>query len=165
MGRSKDGHALIATFREAIEAASHLKWRAGLQAIKNREGGGQISSDDPERVLGGATIDDDCLKAYPTANRWDYVVGYRRPHQVLAYFIEVHSAETSEISKVEQKLHWLRQFLRQETQEALAKLPREFHWIASGRINIPKHVPQYKRLVTTLRTLGLRGPTRQLKLT
>jgi hypothetical protein len=153
------------TFRNAIGSANHLKWKIGLQVIKRSEGGGQISGGEPERLLGGAAIDDDCLMAYPNANRWDYVIGYRRSRKLVAYFIEVHSAETSDVSKIEKKLEWLREFLRQDAQKELAALVREFHWVASGRINIPKHLPQFKRLQTTLRKLGLKGPAKQLVLT
>jgi hypothetical protein len=153
-----------ATFQDAIETASHLQWKAGLKAIKRSEGGGKISGADPRRVLGGAAIDDDCQPAHPNAHRWDYVVGYERSKRAVAYFIEVHSAETSEVSRIAKKLEWLRQFLRQEAQEKLARLSSEFHWVASGRINIPRHVPQFRYLETTLRARGLKGPVKQLTL-
>ena len=78
--------------------------------------------------------------------------------------ISTHSAETSDVSKIQDKLIWLRAFLQEKAQGGLAALPHEFHWVASGRINIPKHLPQFKRLQTTLRKLGLKGPTKQLTL-
>ena len=102
--------------------------------------------------------------AYPNDSRWDYVVGYRRSKKAVAHFIEVHSAEASDVSKIQEKLEWLRGFLQEEAQGSLAALSREFHWVASGRINIPKHLPQFKRLQTTLRKAGLRGPAKQLTL-
>lgn len=151
-------------FQQAVDTAEHLQWHDGLQAVKKSEGGGQIVARDHDRLLGGACIDDDCKSAYPTANRWDYVIGYRRANKPVAYFIEVHSAETSEVSVVEKKLAWLRLFLSADEQASLARLDREIHWVASGRIAIPKHTPQFRRLNSTLRALGLKGPTRSLEL-
>lgn len=156
--------AVAAGFREAVAATGQLQWRAGLQAVKKSKGGGQITCDDPRKLLGGAAIDDDCLAKHPSANRWDYVLGCRRTRNAVAFFIEVHSAETSAVSKLADKLAWLQTFLQQDAQQKLAGLTREFHWVASGRINIPKHVPQYRFLSTTLRTRGLKGPSKQLTL-
>jgi hypothetical protein len=81
-----------------------------------------------------------------------------------ACFVEVHQAETSGVSDVEKKLSWLIDFLNRDPQSALRSLPREIYWIASGRVNIPKHVPQYKRLNTTIRARGLSGPLTRLNL-
>lgn len=165
MPKGKKQDSASVAFKKCIDTAGHLQWKAGLQAIKASEGGGQISGENSKHLLGGAAVDEDCKTAYPNANRWDYVVGYDRSKTAVAYFIEVHSAETSGISEVAKKLAWLREFLQQDAQARLAMLPREFHWVASGRINIPKHVPQFKLLQTTLRKLGLKGPAKQLILT
>jgi hypothetical protein len=153
-------------FDGALRGTSpRLVLRLGLQAIKKGEGHGQIVAKNRKRLLGSAAIDDDCRSAFPIANRWDYVIGYERARKAIAYFVEVHSAETSEVSKIEKKLRWLEDFLLQASQKKLAALDREYHWVASGRINIPKHVPQYRILKTTLRKAGLRGPVEQLVLT
>ena len=109
-------------------------------------------------------IDDDCQSSYPHANRWDYVVGYERTEQAIAHFIEVHSAETSEVGTVEKKFQWLLDFLAAEEQTHLRKLPAEFHWVASGRVNIPKHTPQYKKLFVTLPKRGLKFAGKELVL-
>ncbi len=153
-----------AVFRAAIDATGHLEWKPGLHAIKRSEGAGQVAGQDSDSLLGGACIDDDCKPAYPNDSRWDYVIGYGRRGGPVAYFIEVHSAETSDVSTVEKKLTWLLGYVQADAQQELAKLPREIHWVASGRINIPKHVPQYRKLQTTLRKRGLRGPVKQLTL-
>jgi len=151
-------------FRDAIAATDRLQLMAGLQAIKDGEGKGQISGNDPRHVLGSVAIDDDCKAAYPNDCRWDYVVGYNRAGQAIAHFIEVHSAETSEVSKVADKLGWLMKYLQEPPQRKLAAFSREYHWVASGRINIPQHTPQFKRLNSSLRKLGLRGPVKSLEL-
>jgi hypothetical protein len=152
-------------FRNAITTCPPLQLREGLQAIKKAEGKGQISAANPNNVLGSVAIDDDCLATHPNANRWDYVVGYDRNGHAVAHFIEVHSAETSEVNTVEKKFQWLLEFLAHEDHGALKALPAEFHWVASGRINIPQHLPQYKKLQTTLRKRGLRFPVKFLELT
>jgi hypothetical protein len=84
---------------------------------------------------------------------------------VVAHYIEVHSAETSEVAEIERKLDWLERFLQDDAQRGLAALPRAYHWVASGRINIPQHTPQYKKLQTSLRKRGLNGPIKSLVLT
>jgi hypothetical protein len=158
--------ASMPTFKACIAATQHLEWRPGLQAITSAEGGGQVTGQDPGSLLGGAAIDTDSRALHPNASRWDYVIGYARASGAHAYFIEVHSAETTDVSVVEKKLKWLLDdYLRADSQQALAKLPRELHWVASGRINIPQHLPQYRKLQTTLRKRGLRGPVKQLTLT
>jgi hypothetical protein len=152
------------TFCEAIEAIEHLQWRPGLQAVKDGEGGGQIAAKDPDRLLGSVCIDDDCRPAFPNDSRWDYVMGYQRSTKAIAYFVEVHSAETGEVAAVEKKLRWLLDFLAGDAQSRLAGLDREVYWVASGRIRIPKHTPQFKKLGSTLRKLDLRGPVKYLEL-
>lgn len=149
------------TFRHAVETADHLVHREGMQALK--EGKGQVVAAETSSLLGGVNMDDDCRDARPNDNRWDYLVGVKRSKHAVAFFIEVHSAETSEVSKIEKKLQWLLDFLERPAQSTLKSIPREVHWVASGRINIPKHLPQYKKLQTTLRARGLLGPIKQLK--
>ena len=154
-----------ATFTDAIEEATHLRFLPGLQAIKQGEGKGQVSGKSATNILGSVAIDDDCRAAYPTASRWDYAIGYSRSNEAIAYFVEVHSAETSEVSTVERKLLWLKGFLAEQSQRKLADLSAEYHWVASGRINIPHHTPQFRKLKTTLFKMGLRGPVRSLEMT
>jgi hypothetical protein len=152
------------TFREAISTCPPLRLREGLQAIKKSEGKGQISAANLEQLLGSVAIDDDCLSEHPNASRWDYLVGYDRNGQAIAHFIEVHYAETSDVSVVEKKFDWLQTYLGSAGHEQLKSLPAEYHWVASGRVNIPQHLPQYKKLQTTLRKRGLRFPVKVLVL-
>jgi hypothetical protein len=157
--------APAAAFASAVKTADHLDLKAGLQAIKKSEGAGQIVPTDPKKVLGSVAMDDDCLEADPNGNRWDYVVGYEQNSGAFAYFVEVHSAQTSKVSEVEKKLDWLLRYLQGEAQKQLASMPHAIHWVASGSIDIPKHLPQYKKLNSTLRKKGLLGPTKHLTLT
>lgn len=151
-------------FGAAIAEAEHLQLRPGLQALVRSEGASQVLASNPKKLLGSANIDRDCRAAHPQATRWDYVIGYERSGEPVAHFVEVHSAETSEVSKMSRKLNWLCEYLAQPPQAKLARLRREFHWVQSGRFNIPKTTPQYRLLQTTLRKRGLNWPVARLTL-
>jgi hypothetical protein len=130
-------------------------------AVKKREGKARIIQG-KSTILGSVAIDDDCREAFPNAARWDYVIGISA-RQPTAFFVEVHSAETSDVRKMHDKLVWLLELLNREAQQKLRALPREIHWVASGRVNIPKSTPQYKRL--KMKPLSqLRGPAERLEL-
>lgn len=151
------------TFRDAVDSSGQLVYRQGLQAIN--EGREQISADDPRKILGSVAIDEDCKATHPSANRWDYVIGHESNGRVIAHFVEVHSAESSEVRKVEQKLDWLLGFLNESPQNELATIDRKLYWVASGRNRIPQHTPQFRALQGRLRPRGLEGPLKVLKLT
>lgn len=145
----------------AIEAAEHLRRRSGLAAVTKHEGKKRIIQGQG-RVLGSVAIDEDCCQAFPNDARWDYVLGVSA-EAAIAFFVEVHSAETSAVSKMHDKLVWLLDFLSREPQERLQRLPREVRWIASGRVNIPENTPQCRRL--RMKPLNqLRGPSERLEL-
>ena len=166
MAKGSPAKTPAAQFSDAIEEAEYLQLKVGLQAIKSGEGKGQISATDPACLLGSVMIDDDCKKPpFAKDPRWDYVIGYRRGHDAVAHFVEVHSAETSNVSDINKKLRWLRDFLERAHQKKLKALTREYHWVASGRVNIPKHLPQFRFLKATLGKLGLKGPVKTLALT
>ena len=151
-------------FRNAIETAE-LNYKSGLKAIPKHEGKGKITVRDESRLLGSANIDADCLKKYPSDNRWDFVIGIGTSARVETHYVEVHAAETGEVSTVRRKLQWLKDiFLNLATSRDLSHLPAEYHWVASGKVNIPKHTPQYKILSTELRRMGLNGPVKKLAL-
>jgi hypothetical protein len=150
-------------FAEAIAAIESLNLVTGLGAIKRGEGKDRIHVQ-PAALLGSVAIDRDCRASHPEGNRWDYVIGAKRAKREHAFFVEVHSAETSGVTEVEKKLGWLLEYLDGDAQQKLRSLPREIHWVASGRVNIPKHLPQYKKLQTTLRQRGLLGPVTRLEL-
>ena len=163
MAKKKRKSSPHEVFQQAIDEADHLQLQNGLAAVKRAEGKARIRAENSKQVLGSADIDGDWRQAAPQANRWDYVIGYARSGQVVAYFVEVHSAVTSEVSRIEKKLKWLvQEFLWDENNAKLAALPREIHWVASGKVKILKHTHQYRFLTTTLRKKGLHGPSKQL---
>jgi hypothetical protein len=150
------------TFTEAVTGAEHLTLKSGLSALKKKEGAKRIHLSKGSTAAGSVDIDKDCEKAYPEDPRWDYLVGVVNSKKLIAYYIEVHSAESSQVRKMAEKLQWLVDFVRE--QEKLAKLTAEYHWVASGRVNIPKHTRQYKQLSVNLRKKGLVGPVTRLDL-
>lgn len=156
MSSAKKRNAPHEAFRDAVASCKPLQLHDGLQAVKKGEGKDRISPKDTARLLGSVNIDDDCRGTHPNDNRWDYAIGYDRNGQAIVYFIEVHSAETTEVSTVEKKFLWLLDFLAADKHRQLKALPAEFLWVASGRVNIPPHLPQYKKLHVTLRKRGLR---------
>lgn len=163
MAKKKREPAPHEVFKQAIDEADHLQLKNGLAAVKRGEGKGKIFADDSRQVLGSADIDGAYLKVAPQANRWDYVIGYNRSGKVVAYFVEVHSAITSQVSRIEKKLKWLvEEFLRRESNVKLAALPKEFHWVASKNVKIPKHTEQYRRLAKLRGKRLLYGPSEQL---
>ena len=80
------------------------------------------------------------------------------------FFVEVHSANTHGVTEMEKKLDWLNTFMNRDGNIELSRLPREYHWVASGKVRIPKHVPQYRHLQTLKRQKGLHGPVKHLEL-
>lgn len=163
MPRSTVAAPTPSAFDGAVKAIEPLKLHPGLTAIKRGEGHGQISARDPSTLLGSVAIDDDTLRLNPSDPRWDYVIGCQRGASAAAWFVEVHSAETGEVSKMKKKLVWLKDtFLKRSDAAALASLPAHDHWVASGRINIPQNTPQFRTLNVELRKLGLKGPSKSL---
>ena len=160
MGRNEAG----AAFRQAVGSAEPLRWRPGLSAVKRGEGHGQIRAWAQDRLYGSVDMDGDCKPAYPEDNRWDYAIGYDSEEKAgtQVFFVEVHSAVSSQVSVMARKLDWLEGFLRRPRSAALARLRRECHWVASGRVDIPRHLPQYRNLVRLRGARRLNGPVREL---
>lgn len=138
-------------FKEAVEDASDaLTFYKGLNAVK-RNDRSKIKPQDGGHVLGSVNIDKDIQPLYPQEPRWDYAVGYCSDGVGKVYFIEARPANTREVSCVIKKAEALKQWA-QNRAPALWKLPRgvpgRLHWIASGKVNIPRNTPQYRLLST-----------------
>ncbi len=94
------------------------------------------------------SLDIDCCTSvkYPNSNRWDYALSYKNE----VFFIEVHSANTSEVSTVLRKLRWLKDWLHQSApgiNKLKAKSKQPFYWIQSKGFAIPPNTPQYRMAV------------------
>lgn len=151
-------------FVAAVEAAQHLKYEVGLQAIAAGEGRGRISAKDPRSLLGSAFIDRDCKSQDPHGARWDYVLGYERGGGAVAYFVEVHGATTHGVGEVIAKLEWLLTYLDGRDQAQLREIPREIYWVAQGPVAIPPHTGQYRHLRMISEKKKLRDPVERLEL-
>ena len=100
------------------------------------------------RLLGGSVdIDAATVELYPNDNRWDYAFDYNGE----TFFIEVHTASTSETSTVLRKLEWLKVWLSEQAPEIdklkSKKLP-PFYWVQSKKYALPTHTPQYRKAVS-----------------
>jgi hypothetical protein len=97
---------------------------------------------------------------FPNAARWDYLVGVGGPRQRdSAVWIEVHSASSSHIDDVLNKLRWLEQWLASSAPE-LKQLPPSFCWIATGTVSFRRG----SLLANKIAQAGLRFPVKHLNL-
>lgn len=130
-------------FKEAVEATPDVEsaYRAGLGAMGDYSK--RVIVPDTSLLGGSIDIDESTRAKYPVANRWDYAFDYNNE----TFFIEVHTASTSETSTVLHKLAWLKQWLRKEAPriDALkSKTLNPFYWVQYKQFALPKHTPQYR---------------------
>jgi hypothetical protein len=137
------------SFKEAISATPLLKnaYRNGLQALGNYSN--KVRPSDTKKCEGSVDIDNAVKAIYPNDSRWDYVIGY----DGITYFIEVHSADTSEVASVLKKFSWLKGFLVTDAPELNQQQKKRFYWISSGGNNILRGSPQARKLALSGITL------------
>lgn len=133
-------------FKEAVIATPEACdcYQQGLQALGNYSKKVELSN--ARKVEGSVDIDACVSKKYPSANRWDYALGY----DAEAYFVEVHSAQTNEVSTVLKKLQWLKDWLNDtatELNQIKVKNRTPYYWVQSGKFDILKTSPQYRQLI------------------
>lgn len=131
-------------FRLAVEGTKQTShgYLTGLQALGSNST--KISVSNP-RLLNGSVDIDHCVKdIYPEENRWDYAIGYNNA----AYFIEIHPAETSAVSKMIAKVTWLKQWLKIQAPllDKIKSSQNTFQWVPSGRNAIAKNSREAFRL-------------------
>ena len=135
------------TFKEAVKQTSQVAeaYKAGLLAF------GDYSSKvvvPDNRLLGGSVdIDAATVELYPNDNRWDYAFDYNGK----VFFIEVHTASTSETSTVLSKLEWLKVWLREQApkiDKLKSRIIPPFYWVQSKQYALPTHTPQYRKAVS-----------------
>ncbi len=150
-------------FQQAVKACPALKLQNGLEALGgNRK---KISTKDPKNthaITGSVNIEECTKPSCHNANHWDYAVGYRRHDGYeKTYFIDVHSAQTSEIKTVVKKAEFLKAWATQNAPD-LWVMPREICWVAKGDgVNI-RWTDAYRRL---LAKAGIDLPKKHLVLT
>ncbi len=157
-------------FKEAVREATapvNGAYFPGKMALENRHRK-LVTCKDTRRITGSIDLDRALAKEPKYANepRWDYGLGYQPAGgREQAIWIEVHSAETSEVSAVIRKFEWLRDWL-DENADQLRKLTESadsdirYIWIASNRLRILPHSRQAKQLSMS----GIGGPKPNLKL-
>lgn len=138
------------SFRDDVIATSDISgcYQSGLSAIKGSDRS-FFRCSRTRSIQGSVDIDNCLLSKYPSANRWDYVVGYEDK----CFFVEVHPAATSEVSKIIAKKEWLVDWLRSQSSPLLDRV-HSFHWVASGKVAIRKGSRQFNQLNAS----GIKGP-------
>lgn len=133
----------ISLFEEAINATPDVtgKYQKGLAALGNYST--KIEIENSQLIDGSLDIDKTVKQLYPEDARWDYAVSYNGK----VYFIEVHPAMTCEVTKILEKLAWLKQWLQQQApliNKIKAEVP--YHWGQASNCMILPTSPQYRRL-------------------
>ena len=84
------------TFKQAVEATPDVAtgFRTRLNAFGAHSS--KVSVSDTHLLQGSLDIDTCTTAKYPNSNRWDYVFAYKGE----AFFIEVHSANSSEVKTI-----------------------------------------------------------------
>lgn len=137
-------------FKQAVAATAGLKgaYRPGLRALRHADRN-KIKCSNQRRLSGSVNLDEALAASRPNDPRWDYGIGVRhgkRPERVV--WVEVHPAASSNVKEVLSKLTWLKQWLV-ESAPQLHDMPADFVWIASGKVSIPRHAPQFRRLAAS----------------
>jgi hypothetical protein len=135
------------TFEQAVKATVEVQncYQKGKLAIKRNERV-KVELSDPQ-LGGGSLFIDQCLISqglYPNANRWDYAIDYNGE----VFFFEVHSANSSEVSTVLNKLDWLKDWLHQKATEINAiKAKSPFYWVQSNGYHILPNSRQERTVI------------------
>lgn len=135
------------SFKEAVEQTPDIShgYREGLSALGDDSK--RVIIPDTIRIDGSVDIDKETVHLYPSDNRWDYAFACEGK----VYYVEVHSAITSEVRTVINKLIWLKQWLASRAPE-LVRLTNygesPFYWIQSSSFQISKHHQQYKMAIS-----------------
>lgn len=133
-------------FKEAVANTPEVAgaWQPGVSALGADSV--KVVVPDPLKYDGSLDIDFTTRGIYPQDHRWDYAISYNGE----VFYLEVHSAITSQVSVVLDKLKWLKQWLATsapEIKKLTSKTKHPYYWIQSSKCDIPKHMPQYKRAV------------------
>ena len=131
------------TFKQAVETTPDVAngYQTGLGALGQYRN--KINAADTRLLDGSVDIDTCTTRKYPNANRWDYALAYGQK----VYFVEVHSANTSEVSTVLRKLQWLKDWLISDAPEInKMKAQQPYYWIMSNNNRILKGSSQARRI-------------------
>ncbi len=134
------------SFRTAVENTPDITtcYQVGLRGLGTYSQKVQLS--DNSKCSGSVDIDACTTTKYPQSNRWDYGLCYKEK----VYFMEVHTANTGEVSTVIRKLQWLKDWLNREAPEinklkATEQTP--YVWVQTNGFHILKTSKQYRDAV------------------
>lgn len=120
----------ICAFRMAVEETPDVAngYCPGLQALENVDKGA-VKLKDKRKVDGSLNIDKETKLLYPNDPRWDYAVGYDDK----VFFVEVHPANTSNISEMVKKKEWLKKWLQSKAPllDAFPSGNQKYLWAAT----------------------------------
>lgn len=134
------------TFQTAVKNTPEIRncIQSGLKALGSNSKKIIMGS---TSLCGGSVDIDACLaKRYPQDSRWDYCFAYKNE----VFFVEVHSAITSEVSTVIKKLEWLKKWLidsAPELNQLKAHSRSPYYWIQSSGFSILPQSKQYRAAV------------------
>ncbi len=147
-------------FKDAVERTDDLAeaYKPGLQALKTVDRR-RIQCSNTGDLTGSIALDQALRDSHPSDPRWDYGIGVRKTQNSdRVIWIEVHPASSSHIQDVLDKLRWLTNWLTSSAPR-LKKMPAEYVWIATGKVNISPSSPQRKKLAAKgIRFVGKRLP-------
>ena len=134
------------TFEQAVKETEdvHNGYQPGLLALKAYAN--KIRVPNPSKIGGSLDIDGTTKCIYPNDYRWDYAICYDGE----VFYIEVHSAITSEVAKMINKLNWIKNWLSTKApkiNKLTTKSKRPYYWVQSSNYAIPKHTSQYRKIV------------------
>ena len=128
----------------------------GLRALTNKHRArvkpGEV------QILGSVNIEQALHQRYPNKPIWDYAIGVQKGNKPYAIWVEVHPANTSNVSEVLSKLRWLKEWLSSRATQlhALTPLQKAYHWIATNEVGISLNSPQARQLAKAGMTMPRR---------
>jgi len=116
----------------------------GLQAVKDSDRA-KFEINNTRKLKKSVDIDN-CLKnAYPSENRWDYLVLV--DDSVEGYFVEIHPASTSEVATMIAKKQWLEKEVIKKVFKSIEKTKYKIVWISTDAgVHILKTSKHHKKL-------------------
>ena len=146
------------TAEQAVNATPHLngKWNKGLQALRAIDKP-HIRTSDTRAITGSLDLDEALMRLpeHSQVNRWDFAIGYKHEDRdaECLYWVELHTANASQVNVVLKKLRWLLRWLSGNG-KALDKqnFERDFVWVSSGSTHYSLNSSQQRAFAD----LGLR---------
>lgn len=114
--------------------------KGGLQAMGAYSG--RVDGAIRRAFVDSIDLDEATRPAHPNDHRWDYLIGHATTSNVVG--VEVHSAETSQVSVVIEKKKRSRTHLQPHL--AAGTSVAAWYWVASGKVSFPTFDKQKIRL-------------------